>query len=99
MRRALLIPCLALALILMFAGCVDERGRPSGDYLINEHGCLSLECPACTAEETSFPAEEGYSVTRVVFHTPDRDVYALAAFPDAPVAGFVLAPGAGVKKE
>ncbi|HNQ29502.1 MAG TPA: hypothetical protein PKM87_05210 [Methanolinea sp.] len=74
------IPCLALALLPVFARCVDERGRLSGDYLINEHGCLSLECPACTLEEKSFPGEGGYSVTRVAFHTPEGDVDASPRF-------------------
>jgi len=98
-RGPLFVPCLALALLVVLAGCIEERKSPWGDYAVNESGWLSLDCPVCTAEETSYSREEGFTFTRVVFHTSEGDVYAFAALPDAPVAGFVLAPGAGVKKE
>ena len=39
------------------------------------------------------------TVSRLVLHTPDGDVYALLAAPPHPKAAFVHAPGAGNKKE
>jgi len=98
-RSPLLAPCLVLALLLVLPGCLEEREMPRGDYAVNESGWLSLDCPVCTAEETSCSRDEGFTFTRIVFHTGEGDVYAFAALPDAPVAAFVLAPGAGVRKE
>lgn len=99
MSQGHFLPCVILVTLLVLSGCVNERNAPTGGYSVDESGQLSLACPPCMAKETQLSDRGGYTVTRVVFQNPEGDVYALAALPVSPVAGFVLAPGAGVKKE
>jgi hypothetical protein len=98
-RLPLLLLSLTLALLLVLSGCVEEESRLSGDFSVDEAGHLSLTCPPCMAEETVLSEEDGYTVYGVVFRNTEGDVYAISALPQTPRAGFVLAPGAGVKKE
>ena len=98
MRTSLLLPCLLLLPFVLIACCVEEPVS-RGTYSVDEAGMLSLVCPSCRAEETILSKHECYTLYRVVFRSGEGDVYAIAAIPENPVAGFVLVPGAGVKKE
>lgn len=99
MRPVLLIPLLLLVPFVLIAGCMEDPGRQPGTYSVDDEGILTLGCPACSVHETVLSVHDGYTVNRVVFRNGQGDVFAIAAIPDNPVAGFVLAPGAGVKKE
>lgn len=104
MKSVVFLPCLFLALFVVGTGCMGEPPGRSidqqhGTYSVDDAGVLSLRCPPCQAEETILSRHEGFTTFRVVFRNPEGDVYAIATVPDNPVAGFVLAPGAGVRKE
>lgn len=99
MRTALLLPCALLLSLVITACCLGEQGSRAGSYSVDSAGMLSLDCPPCHAEETVLSTHGGYTVNRVILRSAEGDVYALAAIPEDPVAGFVLAPGAGVRKE
>lgn len=99
MRPALSFSFLILVALMFAACCTGTPGTQSGSYSVDDEGMLLMNCPSCTIEETHLSDHEGFILNRVVFRNPHGDVYALAAIPEKPVAGFVLAPGAGVKKE
>lgn len=91
-------PCILIAVILM-TGCVGDLPPKGGDFRVDESGRLSLRCPPCTANASVLSISGNVTLLRVVFSSGQGDVYAIAAVPPAPRAGFVLAPGAGVRKE
>lgn len=89
---------LFLISLLVTAGCV-QGPREEARYTVSDSGVLSLSCGECTVSEEDVTQVSNISVSRVILHTGSGDVYGLLAAPDDPVAGFVLAPGAGVRKE
>ncbi|MCQ8893364.1 MAG: alpha/beta hydrolase [Methanolinea sp.] len=91
--------CLSLLAVLLAAGCSERSALPPAGYSVDDSGMLTLECPPCTANETPQERYGDVTVSRIVFLCSGGDVYALAAYPPSPRAGFVLSPGAGVKKE
>ncbi|MBP1928602.1 pimeloyl-ACP methyl ester carboxylesterase [Methanolinea mesophila] len=102
MSRGSAAPLLLLALVV--SGLVISTGCTSPvpgekSYSVAQDGGLSLSCgePSVSSHITS---QEGGVVTeRLVFSDDNGPVYALLASPGTPRAAFVLAPGAGVKKE
>jgi hypothetical protein len=98
MRSSIVFSCLCLAGLLV-AGCTENLSGPKEGFSVDDSGRLSLRCPPCTFNDTLLESSGNVSFHRVVFACRQGDVYAVAAVPPAPVAGFVLAPGAGVKKE
>lgn len=98
MRSFAVLSCLCLAALLI-AGCSENRSGPGEGFSVDESGNLTLQCPSCTFNETLMERSGNVSFYHVIFACRQGDVYALAAVPPAPVAGFVVAPGAGVKKE
>lgn len=99
MRSAPHFSFLILVALIIIACCTETPGTQSGSYSVDDEGMLILNCPPCTAEETLLSEHEGFTVNRVVFRNVQGGVFALAAIPQKPIAGFVLAPGAGVTKE
>jgi uncharacterized protein len=91
---------LAVAAVLS-AGCVGTQGTgpATRSYAVNSSGILSLTVPPATVAENVLESSPDITVSRLVFHTPDGDVYGLLAAPPSPKAAFVHAPGAGNKKE
>jgi dienelactone hydrolase len=98
MRSAIVLSCICIVGLLV-AGCSDNLSSREGSYSVDESGRLELHCPQCTVKETLQEREGNVSLYRVVFESAEGDVYAIAAIPSVPKAGFVVAPGAGVKKE
>ncbi|OPX73059.1 MAG: Alpha/beta hydrolase family protein [Methanoregulaceae archaeon PtaB.Bin108] len=99
MKLAHLFPTFLLIALIITACCMGPSGTQSGTYSVNQEGILELDCPRCTVDETVLSVNENYTLKHVVFHSQEGDVFALAAIPPDPVAGFVLSPGAGVPKE
>jgi len=99
----------ALLLLCVAAGCMaDAPSAPASSsvsspaYALDDDGGLVITGIAPVYEEhpVNNPEENGtVSVSEIVFHAGVDDVYALCAAPAEPVAGVVLVPGAGVKKE
>jgi uncharacterized protein len=88
----------ALCLLLLSGGCSGPAKEAS--FRVGEDGVLQVSCPApAVREETVLTENASLRLTRVVFHSRDRDVYGLLAAPPEPRYGIVLAPGAGVTKE
>jgi uncharacterized protein len=81
------------------AGCTGMQGPATRAYSVNSSGILSLTVPPATATENILKTTPNVTVSRLVFHTPDGDVFGLLAAPMQPKAAFVHAPGAGNKKE
>jgi len=98
MRAAVPLSCLCV-IALLIAGCSEDISSREGGYSVDESGRLELHCPQCTVKETLQERDGNVSIYRVVFESAGGDVYAIAAIPPVPKAGFVVAPGAGVKKE
>lgn len=84
--------------ILCTAGCIQSQEEEI-PYSVSDSGVLSLQCGEYITTEGEATREGNISVSRVIFHTDSGDVYGLLTAPDDPLAGFVLAPGAGVPKE
>jgi predicted esterase len=102
MRRGAAITALLLALmvsgVIISAGCTGpETGEKS--YSVAQDGSLSLSCGKPPVSSQVVSVENGVTTEKLVFSDSDGPVYALLASPEAPRAAFVLAPGAGVKKE
>ncbi|MDH7509784.1 MAG: alpha/beta hydrolase [Methanolinea sp.] len=98
MRAFVVLSCLCFAGLLA-AGCSENLSGPKEGFFVDDAGRLTLRCPPCTVNETLVEHSGNVSIHRVIFAGRQGDVYAIAALPPAPVAGFVVAPGAGVKKE
>ena len=92
------VPLLLLLALLCIGGCTQNQEEEPG-YSVSDSGVLSLQCGEYTPTVEETTVEGNISVSRVIFHTDSGDVYGLLAAPDAPLAGFILAPGAGVQKE
>ena len=92
------IVILLVMVTLLFAGCTapSKEGR---SYSVNSSGLLTLHVPPVQATENVLRTEGNITVSRLVFHTAEGDVYALLASPPNPRAAFVHAPGAGNTKE
>ncbi|HVP94248.1 MAG TPA: alpha/beta hydrolase [Methanoregulaceae archaeon] len=86
---------------VFFSGCtgIQGTGQATRSYSVNSSGVLSLTVPPVTVTENVLDSSSNITVSRLVFHTPDGEVYGLMAAPVQPKAAFVHAPGAGVKKE
>lgn len=98
MGKPALVTLLFLIGLLTAAGCV-QGPREEARFSVSDSGALSLSCGECTVSEDEATQVSNISVSRVILHTGSGDVYGLLTAPDDPVAGFVLAPGAGVRKE
>jgi dienelactone hydrolase len=102
MSRAAVIFTLLLVVlvtgVIFSAGCISPE-TPKKNYTVGQDGALSLSCgdPGVTSQILS--DENGIVTEKLVFSDNDGRVYALLAAPEKPRAAFVLAPGAGVKKE
>ncbi len=86
---------------VLAAGCIQEE-RPEGttSYRVDSDGVLSLNVPPVSAEREVLIRDRNYTIEKVVFHTQQGNAYGLVSLPAGnPVAAFVHAPGAGVKKE
>lgn len=97
-RTASALFCILLA-FLVIGGCSGPASSREGGYSVDESGRLSLRCPPCTVTETVLERGGNVTLSRLVFQGSGGAVYAILAAPPEPAAGFVLAPGAGVKKE
>jgi pimeloyl-ACP methyl ester carboxylesterase len=93
------IVCIAMLIIVVciLAGCVTPGTQRT--YTVSDSGVLSLNCGSVPATVTQIEKIDNHTPSRVVFHTPSGDVYAVYSSPEKPSAAFVFAPGAGVKKE
>jgi uncharacterized protein len=82
-------------------GCTGTQSKVPAErsYTLNSSGILSLTVPPATVIENILETAPNITVSRLVFHAPDGDVYGLLATPMQPKAAFVHAPGAGNKKE
>ncbi len=87
-----------LTLALMTTGCVQEN-KGSKSYSVSDDGVLTLQCGSPSVTESPVSDDGTVSISRVVFTDSHGPVYALLASPGDPVAGFVVAPGAGVTKD
>jgi len=101
MRSVWIIAGVLVVVALIFSGCTTTPGSgpATRTYSVNSSGILSLTVPPATVTENILETRSNITVSRLVFHTPDGDVYALLAAPPNPKASFVHAPGAGNKKE
>jgi hypothetical protein len=99
MRSHLTLVLLLVAATALLSGCVQNGSPHEEGFLVNDSGVASIRCPSCNPVEEVTEENPGYSLSRIVFQNPRGDVYAILAMPEKPVAGFVLAPGAGVRKE
>jgi len=90
----------SLFLLALFftVGCIQSAEEETR-FSVSDSGVLSLNCGEYTVSEEEVIPDGNISVSRIIFHTDSGDVYGLLAAPDDPLAGFVLAPGAGVQKE
>ncbi|MDD1718025.1 MAG: alpha/beta hydrolase [Methanoregulaceae archaeon] len=94
-------------LILGIAACVLVAGCTSGElpgtkasYQVDSNGVVTFNLPAISTEREILAQDLNYSIERVVFHSEQGNVYGLVSLPAGrPVAAFILAPGAGVRKE
>ena len=70
---------------LVFSGCTATQGtgQATRSYSVNSSGILSLEVPPATVSENILESPSNITVSRLVFHTPDGDVYGLLAAPPA----------------
>jgi hypothetical protein len=100
-KNILIVPGVLILVAVMLAGCTGttSTGTATRSYSVNSSGILSLTVPPVTVTENIIDSQSNITVTRLIFHTPDGDVYGLMAAPPSPKAAFVHAPGAGVKKE
>jgi len=80
------------------AGCTSPQ-TPTKSYTVGQDGALSLSCGDPVVTSRILSDENGMVTEKLVFSDSDGPVYALLAAPEKPRAAFVLAPGAGVKKE
>ncbi len=91
---------IVVLLSVLLAGCTGTPpvGRA---YTVDSSGVLSVQCPPVQVTETVLKTEANVTISRLVFHTPNGDVFGLLAAPAnaSPKAAFVHAPGAGNKKE
>jgi hypothetical protein len=94
------IPWIGLIIIIavLMAGCTGTH-PVERTFSVNSSGALSVRCPPVQVTENILKTEGNVTVSRLVFHTPHRDLYGLLASPANPKAAFVHAPGAGNKKE
>ena len=101
MRSVWIIAGVLVVVALIFSGCTTTPGSgpATRTYSVNSSGILSLTVPPATVTENILETRSNITVSRLVFHTPDGDVYALLAASPNPKAAFVHAPGAGNKKE
>lgn len=99
MRSPFILSLLLIAGTLLITGCLENSFPEEGGFLVNDSGVASLRCPSCSPVEETIVENPGYTLSRVVFRNSQGTAFALLATPDNPVAGFVLAPGAGVRKE
>ncbi len=90
---------LLIAGTVLLSGCLQNGSHYEEGFSVNDSGVASLRCPSCNPAGEVTEENPGYSLSRIVFQNPRGDVYAILAMPEKPVAGFVLAPGAGVRKE
>jgi fermentation-respiration switch protein FrsA (DUF1100 family) len=95
-RRSLPLLIVILGLVAI-AGCLGAGGPPG--YTVDAEGVLSLPAAEPVYAESTVDQTGDVTVSRLVFHNPDGDVYALLAAPEDPDAAVVFAPGAGVTKE
>jgi fermentation-respiration switch protein FrsA (DUF1100 family) len=93
--------CLYLLIVIIgavaIAGCLGA-GEPPG-YMVDTEGILSLPAAEPVYAESTPEQTRNVTVSHLVFHNPDGDVYALLVAPEDPAAAVVFAPGAGVTKE
>ncbi|HTY15700.1 MAG TPA: alpha/beta hydrolase [Methanoregulaceae archaeon] len=96
-----LITVILIVAAVWCGGCTGTPGPgpAARSYSVNSSGVLSLKVPPATVTENVLESSSNITVTRLVFHTPDGEVYGLLAAPGQPKAAFVHAPGAGNKKE
>jgi dienelactone hydrolase len=102
MSRAAVIAALLLGLlvagVVFSAGCASTE-TPKKSYTVAQDGNLSLSCGTPDVTSQILSEENGIVTEKIAFSDNDGPVYALLASPEKPRAAFILAPGAGVKKE
>jgi hypothetical protein len=102
MSRNAVISVLLLGLIaagmVVTAGCTGTKA-PEKSYSVAQDGTLSLSCGNPDISSQVLSDENGITTEKLVFSDNNGPVYALLAAPEHPRAAFVLAPGAGVRKE
>ena len=101
MRPVWIVAGVMVVAALVISGCTTTQGtgQATRSYSVNSSGILSLRIPPAPVTENILKTTSNITVSRLVFHTPDGDVYGLLAAPPQPKAAFVHAPGAGNKKE
>ncbi len=97
MKLSVLITAI-LMLAVLATGCVQEN-KDDRSYSVSDNGVLTLRCGTPSVSESPLAEHGTVSVRRIVFNDSHGPVYALLASPKDPVAGFVVAPGAGVTKD
>jgi len=97
MRRTNAFLLAALLIAVLGAGCTTSGD--SAAYRVAENGTLAIAAPSPDFSETVIDAQDGVSLSRIVFENPGGRVYAMLAAPETPCAAIVYAPGAGVKTE
>ena len=102
MTRNAVISILLLALlvagVISTAGCTGPKA-PETRYSVGQDGILSLSCGTPDISSRILSDENGITTEKLAFSDNNGPVYALLAAPENPRAAFILAPGAGVKKE
>ncbi|HZD43687.1 MAG TPA: alpha/beta hydrolase, partial [Methanomicrobiales archaeon] len=91
--------CAALLLILLLSAGCTTLTPVSPSYQVDSDGRLQIHTVAPSPSETIITQNTSYTLSRIMFHNVDEDIYALLAVPENPKAAILLAPGAGVKKE
>lgn len=87
----------ALVAIIAAAGCLSPPQHQ--EFSGNGSGMVTLTCPEPAVTETVIRADANGTLSRLDFRSGDDHFYALLGAPARPVAGIVMSPGAGVKKE
>jgi fermentation-respiration switch protein FrsA (DUF1100 family) len=89
---------LLLAVTLFITGCtVPPKDLPQ--YEVNRSGIVTLSCPEYTVDVSPLSVSGNVTLSRLSFTSGKDRFYALLGSPPHPVAGLVMSPGAGVKKE
>ena len=88
-----------LVILASFSGCTSHEPA-SRQYSVAEDGRLTLNFSESPVSTSIIEKNANYTIERLVFHTPHGEVYGILGIPNnKTIAGFVHAPGAGVKKE
>ena len=86
---------LLVFLLIISAGCTGSA--PKSTYSVSSDGVLAVTCPTVAMDEQLLFANDTYTKSRIVMHTPTGDVVSYLGTPKQPKALLVYAPGAGEK--